>query len=95
MIKVVVLVVLVVFCNLLNSSTGDTIPDVVNIGALFSFNSTIGKVAKIAIESAVEDVNSNPDVLGGAKLKLTLQDTNYSGFIGMLEGKFYISSIVF
>ncbi|KAK0605580.1 hypothetical protein LWI29_028366 [Acer saccharum] len=85
MFKVVVPVVLVVFCNLLNSSTGDTIPDVVNIGALFSFNSTIGKVAKIAIESAVEDVNSNPDVLGGAKLKLTLQDTNYSGFIGMLE----------
>ncbi|KAL5818923.1 hypothetical protein ACOSQ4_022765 [Xanthoceras sorbifolium] len=62
-----------------------TIPDLVNIGALFSFNSTIGKVAKVAIESAVEDVNSNPAVLGGAKLKLILHDTNYSGFLGMIE----------
>lgn len=62
-----------------------TIPPVLNIGAVFSLNSTIGKVAKVAIDAAVEDVNSNPAILGGTKLKLTVHDTNYSRFLGMVE----------
>ncbi|KAL9464799.1 hypothetical protein AB3S75_002409 [Citrus x aurantiifolia] len=62
-----------------------TIPPVLNIGAVFALNSTIGKVAKVAIEAAVEDVNSNPAILGGTKLKLTVHDTNYSRFLGMVE----------
>ena len=61
-------------------------PSVVNIGAIFSFNSTIGKVAKFALEAAVQDVNSDPTVLGGTKLKLTTQDTNFSGFGAIMEG---------
>ncbi|XP_023518022.1 glutamate receptor 3.6-like isoform X1 [Cucurbita pepo subsp. pepo] len=73
-----------------SSSIGDsrnvsTRPDVVNIGALFSFHSMIGKVGKIAVEAAIEDVNSDPSVLGGTKLNLTLHDTNYSGFLGIVE----------
>ncbi|KAJ0039930.1 hypothetical protein Pint_28730 [Pistacia integerrima] len=58
----------------------------VNIGVLFSFNSTIGKVVKVSVDAAVEDVNSDPSILRGTKLKLTMQDTNYSGFLAMLEG---------
>ncbi|KAK6258082.1 Ionotropic glutamate receptor [Theobroma cacao] len=68
-----------------NSVNVTTRPDVVNIGAIFSFNSTVGKVARVAIEAALEDVNSEPGVLNGTKLKLTMQDTNYSGFLGIVE----------
>ncbi|KAB1201732.1 Glutamate receptor 3.6, partial [Morella rubra] len=63
-----------------------TRPDVVNIGAILSFNSSIGKVAKVAIEAAVEDVNSNPAVLNGTKLKLEMRDAKLSsGFLGIVE----------
>ncbi|KAI3921958.1 hypothetical protein MKX01_005647 [Papaver californicum] len=51
-------------------------PDVVNIGALFSFNSTIDRVAKVAIEAAIEDVNSNSTVLGGTKLAIRCKIQN-------------------
>ncbi|KAG2696229.1 hypothetical protein I3760_07G048400 [Carya illinoinensis] len=60
-------------------------PDVVNVGAILSHLSIIGKVAKVAIEAAVEDVNSDPDVLAGTKINLTMQDSNYSGFLGIVE----------
>ncbi|XP_024030653.1 glutamate receptor 3.6 [Morus notabilis] len=60
-------------------------PSIVNIGAIFSLNSLIGRVAKVAIEAAIEDVNSDPSVLRGTKLKITMQDSNYSGFLGIIE----------
>ncbi|KAJ0086243.1 hypothetical protein Patl1_09367 [Pistacia atlantica] len=60
-------------------------PSVVSIGAIFTFNSTIGRVAKIAIEEAVKDVNSNSSILPGTKLNITMQDSNCSGFLGMAE----------
>ncbi|KAL6993349.1 hypothetical protein U1Q18_011465, partial [Sarracenia purpurea var. burkii] len=61
-------------------------PDAVGIGAMLTFNSVIGKVAKVAIEAAIEDVNSDPDILGGTKLKLTMLDANFSGLLGIVEG---------
>ncbi|KAM7519956.1 hypothetical protein LguiB_018918 [Lonicera macranthoides] len=60
-------------------------PEVVNIGSIFSFKSMIGKVAKVAIEAAVQDVNSNPDVLRGTELNITMHDTNFSGFRAIVE----------
>ncbi|XP_056856401.1 glutamate receptor 3.3-like [Raphanus sativus] len=60
-------------------------PKVVKIGSIFSFNSVIGKVAKIAIEEAVKDVNSNPDILVGTRLQVSMQNSNCSGFMGMVE----------
>ena len=72
-----------------------TRPSVVNIGAILSLNSSIGKVAKVAIEAAVEDVNSNPAVLKGTKLKLAVQDTKQSsGFLGIVEGTSSQTSLV-
>lgn len=65
-------------------------PDFVNVGAILSRNSTIGKVARVAIEAAVEDVNSDPDVLAGTKINLTMQDSNYSGFLGIVEGMLFL-----
>ncbi|KAG5534473.1 hypothetical protein RHGRI_022564 [Rhododendron griersonianum] len=60
-------------------------PDVVKIGSIINFDSVIGKVAKVAMEAAIDDVNSDPVVLGGTKLKLTMLDANYSGFLGIID----------
>uniref|UniRef100_A0A7N0US73 Glutamate receptor n=1 Tax=Kalanchoe fedtschenkoi TaxID=63787 RepID=A0A7N0US73_KALFE len=60
-------------------------PSSVHIGAIFTFDSTIGRVAKIAIEEAVKDVNSDPHILAGTELNLTSKNSNCSGFIGMAE----------
>ena len=54
-------------------------PAVVNIGAMFTFDSTIGRVAKIAIEEAVKDVNSNSSILQGTKIVVIMKDTNFIG----------------
>nr|XP_019706769.1 glutamate receptor 3.5-like [Elaeis guineensis] len=60
-------------------------PSVVNIGALFTFNSTIGRVAKLAIQLAVQDVNSNRNLLAGTMLNIIPRDTNCSGFLGIIQ----------
>ncbi|KAG8377248.1 hypothetical protein BUALT_Bualt08G0008500 [Buddleja alternifolia] len=60
-------------------------PSVVNVGAIFTLDSTIGRVAKIAIEEAVKDVNSDSSVLRGTKLNVIIKDSNCSGFLGMVE----------
>ncbi|KAK2996260.1 hypothetical protein RJ639_025867, partial [Escallonia herrerae] len=44
-------------------------PDVVNIGAILSFGTVNGRIARIAMNAAVRDVNSNPSVLAGRKLR--------------------------
>ncbi|KAK6922493.1 Receptor, ligand binding region [Dillenia turbinata] len=67
-------------------------PSVVNVGAIFTFNSTIGKIAKVAIEAAVNDVNSNPSILGASKLKMKMQDANYSGFLGIINALQFMES---
>ncbi|CAJ1973124.1 unnamed protein product [Sphenostylis stenocarpa] len=60
-------------------------PAVVNIGAIFNIDSVLGKVAKITLEEAVKDVNADTNILHGTKLVLTMQNSNYSGFIGMVQ----------
>ncbi|KAJ1403838.1 Solute-binding protein family 3/N-terminal domain of MltF [Sesbania bispinosa] len=89
MIKVWVLASMILYNGFLSTGTGmnnSTRPDFVNIGALFSFNTTVGRIIKIAIEAAVEDVNSDPNILGKTKLKLSLQeDSKYRGFLSIAE----------
>lgn len=69
-----------------NATAPSARPRVVNIGALFTLNSAIGRSAKPAILAAVDDINSDSSILKGTKLNLTLQDTNCSGFLGTVEG---------
>ncbi|KAH9328301.1 hypothetical protein KI387_000409 [Taxus chinensis] len=57
-------------------------PATVNVGALVAYNTTIGRVAKKAIELAVEDVNKDKTLLNETQLVLTMMDTNCSAFIG-------------
>ncbi|KAF3340302.1 glutamate receptor 3.1 [Carex littledalei] len=67
------------------STNSTTKPKVVNIGALFTFNSTIGRVAKVAISAAVNDVNNDPTVLNGTKLVAEMQDTKCNAFDGIIQ----------
>ncbi|XP_026394731.1 glutamate receptor 3.2-like [Papaver somniferum] len=65
-------------------ANGGARPAVVNIGAMYAVGTINGKVAKIAMEAAVQDVNSDPRVLRGSKLVLTLHDSNTSGFLSLI-----------
>ncbi|KAJ6812760.1 glutamate receptor 3.1-like [Iris pallida] len=70
-------------------------PAVVNIGAVFSFNSTIGRVAKVAINAAVDDINSDTSVLRGTNLTVQMQDSSCNAFLGVVEAlKFMETDIV-
>ncbi|KAI6700266.1 hypothetical protein NL676_014590 [Syzygium grande] len=89
---VVLLVLQSGLCSFGASTNASTRPEFVNIGGVFSVNTLIGKVAQVAILAAVEDVNSDPSVLGGTKLKLTIHDTNYSGFLGIVEALQFMES---
>lgn len=60
-------------------------PRAVSVGALFTYESTIGRAARLAIELAVDDVNADRTVLAGTNLNLISQDTNCSGFLGTIE----------
>ena len=88
------LMVLVVFCHEIFSNgvvtNISTRPSVVNVGAILAYKSIIGKVAKVAIEAAIEDVNSDPTVLARTKIQLTMQDSNYNGFLGIVESKLFV-----
>uniref|UniRef100_A0A0D9WUK5 Glutamate receptor n=1 Tax=Leersia perrieri TaxID=77586 RepID=A0A0D9WUK5_9ORYZ len=61
-------------------------PANVSIGALFTFDSVIGRSAKGAIELAVADVNRDASVLNGTYLSVVEQDTKCSGFLGIIQG---------
>ncbi|CAM8951706.1 hypothetical protein QQ045_018405 [Rhodiola kirilowii] len=60
-------------------------PTVVNIGALFTYGSVIGKATKPGLLAAIDDVNLDPNILVGMKLNLILHDTNCSGFLGTIQ----------
>lgn len=61
-------------------------PSEVAVGALFTYDSVIGRAARLAIELAVDDVNADRTVLAATQLSLIAQDTNCSGFLGTIEG---------
>lgn len=73
------------------SSNSSSRPAVVNIGAIFTFDSTIGRVAKLAIQEAVKDVNSNSSILHGTKLVVNMKSSNCSGFLGMVQGNHFFT----
>ncbi|XP_004512282.1 glutamate receptor 3.6-like isoform X2 [Cicer arietinum] len=89
MVKIWLLALMILYNGFSSTEAGihnSTRPAVVNIGALFSFNTSVGRIIKIAIEAAVKDVNSDPNILGETKLKLSLQeDSKYRGFLSIAE----------
>ena len=75
-----------------NSSSPTTYPPLsqrpssVNVGALFTYDSFIGRAAKPAFKAAMDDVNADQTILNGTKLNIVFQDSNCSGFIGTMGG---------
>ena len=72
--------ILIIFCILL-SSTGNLCSAahndrVVNIGVILNYNSTVGKVAKTAIEMAGDDINRDTHILNGSRLVLHFRDSH-------------------
>ncbi|KAF2591758.1 hypothetical protein F2Q70_00042098 [Brassica cretica] len=73
-----------------NSSSPTTYPPLsqrpssVNVGALFTYDSFIGRAAKPAFKAAMDDVNADQTILNGTKLNIVFQDSNCSGFIGTM-----------
>lgn len=63
--------------------------DVIKIGAIFTLKTINGRVSKIAIQAAEKDVNSDPSILGGRKLSITIHDSNFSSFLGFMGGMLY------
>ncbi|XP_076941481.1 glutamate receptor 3.7-like [Bidens hawaiensis] len=74
--------VLLLLLLLIVNSTGaySKPPAFVNVGALFSFDSVIGKAAKAAMERAVIDVNKDSRILNGTQMRLIMEDSNCSVF---------------
>ncbi|KAI4350201.1 hypothetical protein L6164_004675 [Bauhinia variegata] len=66
------------------STEGSLRPDIIKIGAIFTFKTINGQVSKIAIKAAEKDVNSDPHILGGRKLSISMHDSNFSGFLGFV-----------
>lgn len=61
-------------------------PASVNIAAVFTFDSVIGKVANVAMEMAVSDVNADPRILNHTKLNLIMEDAKCNVFLGSIGG---------
>ncbi|KAF3674783.1 Glutamate receptor 3.7 [Capsicum annuum] len=59
-------------------------PDVVNVGAVFAFDSVIGRAAKTAMELAVSDINRDPSILNGTNFILIMEDSECSVFKGTI-----------
>ncbi|KAL4359695.1 hypothetical protein AHAS_Ahas08G0103100 [Arachis hypogaea] len=74
------LVIWTIFCGGIFCSR----PASVNIGAVFTFDSVIGRAAKVAMKMAVDDVNADPRVLNGTHLNLIMKDAACSVFLGAI-----------
>ncbi|KAJ8767039.1 hypothetical protein K2173_012550 [Erythroxylum novogranatense] len=59
-------------------------PQTLNLGAIFVFNTINGKVSRIAMKAAEDDINADPSILGGRKLAISMHDSNFSGFLGIM-----------
>ncbi|KAF9587794.1 hypothetical protein IFM89_005669 [Coptis chinensis] len=64
-------------------------PMVVNIGAVFTYNSVIGRVAKVAIQAAADDINADQSILRGVKLNFIMADAECNVFMGAI-GAFHV-----
>ncbi|KAL9259093.1 Glutamate receptor 3.4-like protein [Drosera capensis] len=60
-------------------------PKSVNVGALITFDSVIGRAVRPSIQAAVDDVNADSSVLQGTRLELYFHDTNCSGYFGIVD----------
>ncbi|KAL1216975.1 Glutamate receptor 3.5 [Cardamine amara subsp. amara] len=65
-------------------SSSFSLPSSVNVGALFTYDSFIGRAAKLAFMVAIDDVNADQSILRSTKLNIVFHDSNCSGFAGTI-----------
>ncbi|GLT29238.1 hypothetical protein SLA2020_041170 [Shorea laevis] len=82
--KLVVLLSTLILLYTGKFSEGASEPEILNVGAIFTFSTINGKVSEIAMKAAEADINSDPSILGGRKLSITMHDSNFSGFLGII-----------
>ena len=83
-------IICVLFCNTGDLCSAAHNGSVVNIGVLLNQNTRVGKVAKIAMEMAEDDVNRDTQLLNGARLVLHFRDTQGDPIVGASHGKFHL-----
>ncbi|CDY48271.1 BnaA05g10830D [Brassica napus] len=66
------------------NSSSSSRPRSVNVGALFTYDSFIGRAAKPALMAAIDDVNADQSILRRTKLNIVFHDSNCSGFVGTM-----------
>ncbi|GJV52750.1 glutamate receptor 3.2-like protein [Tanacetum coccineum] len=66
--------------------------DIVNIGSVVAMQTIHGKVSTIAMKAAVDDVNSDPAILPGRQLKLSILNANFSGFVSIVGALKYMQT---
>ncbi len=93
--SVVVLPLVVLIWVFLNGCVYCQTPAGVNVGAIFTFNSVIGRAARVAMKAAVADVNADPKILKDIKLNLMEEDANCSAFMGSVGGNHGIVYFLF
>ncbi|KAA8524618.1 hypothetical protein F0562_011041 [Nyssa sinensis] len=81
---IVILPLSLLILILCNTSVHCQRPVVVNVGAIFTFDLVIGRVAKAAMEAAAFDINEDPRILGGTQPNLIMEDANCSVFMGSI-----------
>ena len=64
---------------------------VIHVGALISYDTIIGRVARKAIQMALDEINKDKNLLNNSELVLHMLDTNCSAFLGVAAGKLSIS----
>ncbi|KAK9151819.1 hypothetical protein Syun_010128 [Stephania yunnanensis] len=69
-------------------------PKVVNIAAVFSFDSVIGRSAKTAIEAAIYDINNDTSILKGIRLNPIIKNSKCSVFNGAVEAMVAVFQVV-
>ncbi|WCJ37575.1 glutamate receptor 5 [Euphorbia peplus] len=75
------ILILLVFLGFVDSQR----PKLVNIGAVLTFDSVIGRAARPAMEAAVSHVNHDSTILNGTHLNLFMEDAKCSVFLGSIQ----------
>ncbi|XP_043693521.1 glutamate receptor 3.7-like [Telopea speciosissima] len=85
MASIVLISFLIFISTLLNGYVHCQKPPIVNVGAVFTFDSVIGRAAKGAMEVAAADINEDSTILNGTQLNLIMEDSNCSVFMGSIK----------
>ncbi|CAM8987273.1 unnamed protein product [Rhodiola kirilowii] len=88
--KLVLLWVYIAFVGVYSEKSTNS--DSISIGAIIVRKSVNGRVSEIALNAAVNDVNSDPTILDGRKLSLSIHDSNYNGFLSIMGALQYMET---